>query len=73
MGDGATVIPVSAILYVGYDAQVSAVNSASSYIGVPVAAGISYSLVDYRGVVDSTTIWLFSVNDQSIDIIWQGL
>lgn len=72
-GDGATIIPVSQTIYNGYDARVSAVNSATSYQGVPVAAAVPFSLQDYcPGPVDTEHVFFYSVNTQSVDLIFQG-
>lgn len=72
-GDGASIIPQSGVLYVGGSSGVSAVNSASTYIGVPTQAGQSFSLTDYWPCpIDIGSIWLYSVNAQDCDIIYQG-
>jgi len=72
-GDGATVIPASATLYVGMSQDVSAINSASTYIGVPAVQGEPFALQDYcPGPVDIQQVWLYSINAQECDLVFQG-
>jgi hypothetical protein len=74
IGDGASVIPVTENLYVGYDAQVANVDAAATYTGVPAAAGQSFPIQDFtRAPVDADSVWLYSVNTQLVDVIFQGI
>lgn len=74
IGDGATVIPATATLYIGYDAQVANADAAATYTGVPVSAATPFNLQDFtRGPVDTNAVFLFSVGTQNVDLIFQGL
>src|SRR5713101_5866928 len=64
IGDGATLIPVTESIWVGYDAQVKNVNAAGSYVGVPTVATQPFNLADYFRPVDTDNVFLFSVNTQ---------
>lgn len=74
IADGATVIPVTENLYVGYDAQVDDADAATTYKGVPASAGQPFSISDFvEGPVDASNIFLFSANTQDVDIIFAGI
>lgn len=72
-GGTVALIPVTAVINVGFDAQVDDADTASSYTGVPVAAAQVFNVPDFvRGPVDSNHIWLFSATTQLVDLIFQG-
>lgn len=72
-GDGATIIPASQTIYVGFNSDVSSVTTATTYEGVPSAVGVPFNLQDYcPGPVDTEQVWIYSVNAQSVDLIFQG-
>ena len=72
-GDGATIIPVTSTLYVGYDAQVADADAAATYKGVPVVAGEPFALQDYfPGPVDIAQVWIYSASTQDVDLVFQG-
>jgi hypothetical protein len=74
IADGASLIPVTEELYVGYDAQVAAVDAAATYKGVPATAGQIFSINDFvEGPVDASNVFLYSVNTQDVDIIFTGI
>lgn len=74
IADGASMIPVTEELYVGYDAQVANADAAATYKGVPTVAGQPFSINDFvEGPVDASNIFLFSVNTQDLDIIFTGI
>lgn len=72
-GGTVSLIPVTAVINVGYDAQVDDADTASTYTGVPVAAAQVYNVPDFvRGPVDTNHVWLFSATTQLVDLIFQG-
>ena len=72
-GGTVALIPVTAEIYVGYDAQVADADAATTYTGVPSAAAQVYNVPDFvRGPVDTETVWLFSASTQDVDLIFQG-
>lgn len=74
VGDGVSLIPVTAVVYVGYDAQVADADAAATYVGVPVVAGEPFSFTDYcRGVVDTNAVFIYSATTQLIDLIFIGV
>jgi len=73
-GDGATLIPVSSTVYVGYDAQVKDADGAANYMGVPATAGTPFNLQDFiRGPIDTDNVFLYCAADQLIDLIFLGI
>ncbi len=72
-GGTVALIPVTSVINVGYDAQVDDADTASTYVGVPVAAGQVYNIPDFvRGPVDTNTVFLFSAATQDVDLVFQG-
>lgn len=72
-GGTVSLTPVTGVINVGYDAQVDDADTASTYVGVPVAAGQVYNVPDFvRGPVDTNTVWLFSASTQDVDLVFQG-
>lgn len=73
VGDGATLIPVTGDIYVGFDAQVADADAAATYKGVPAAQGTPFPVNDYvRGPIDTEQVWLFSAATQDVDLIFLG-
>jgi len=73
-GGTVSLTPVTGVINVGYDAQVAAADTASTYLGVPVAAAQVYNVPDFvRGPVDTNTVWLFSATTQDADLVFQGV
>lgn len=76
-GDGGTLIPETASMWVGDDEFVrdaSGVGPPIVYAGVPAAALQPFSLTDYyRGVVAADDIYVYSVAGQNVEIIFQSI
>lgn len=72
-GNAGTVIPLTAIVYFGYDSHVADTDAATTYKGVPAAANVPFSLASFcRGIVDADAIWIYSASTQDMNIVFEG-
>lgn len=76
-GDGATIIPETATMWVGDDVFVrdaAGVGPPIVYAGVPAIADQAFSLTDYcRGVVAADDVYIYSVGAQAMQIVFQSV
>jgi hypothetical protein len=73
IGDAVAFIPGSATVFVGYDANVANADAATTYQGFNAANGVLFNSQEFfRGPIDLDNIFLFSVGNQSLDMIFLG-
>lgn len=73
IGTNVKIVPDSPI-WVGSDANVKNATVGSFYMGVPVAAGATYSLEDAgpRGMIDPNQIYLYAINGTHCNLTFEA-
>ncbi len=67
------IMPLSGIMYFGYDANVSDANTATTYKGSQRVVNTTFTIAAYcRGVIDAENVWLYSTSTQDINVEFVG-
>lgn len=74
LGSNVKIVPDSPI-WIGSDSNVRSATVGSFYMGVPVAAGATYSLDDQgggMGMIDPNQIYLYAINGTHCNLVFQS-